>query len=123
MHRKIFFIAGLLSIALLTGCGATKMTSMPIRFDAYAMRRYTNDKIYQQEKTPISTDMSVVYEAVQQGTGTPNSLIITRVPISSGAAAEEIIELNAQQLKQKLLNYKGTLPKKINVVCDDVRNT
>jgi hypothetical protein len=122
MHKRLLFVGGLLSIFLLTGCGG-KTTSMPLQFDGYAMQRYTNNKIYLQSHTPISTDMHVIYQATQQGTGTANSLIVAKISISSGASIEEIVELNIQQLQQKLSNYQGTDPKPAKTTCNDIRLT
>ena len=67
--------------------------------------------------------MSIVYQATQQDTGTANSLLVGKVGVASGASVEEIVELNAQQIQQKLLNYKGTDPKLARVICDDIRLT
>jgi hypothetical protein len=123
MQKRLLCVAGLLGVLLLTGCGGKTMSMMPIRFDTYAMKRYTDGKIYQQSDVPVSTSMTMVYQAVQQGTGIANSLIVTKVSVSSGVSVEEIAELNIQQIQQKLLNYKGTAPKISRITCDDIRLT
>ncbi len=112
----------LTALLALMGCWG-KSTSMPVQFDNFNMVWYTNGKIYSQQDAPPAATMPILYEAKQDATGTTNSLIITKAAVSSGASADEIIKLNAQQLAEKLLNYKATTPQKIYVTCNNAKFT
>ena len=123
MHiRKIALgIVSVASILLLTWCGSKKFTQ--VQFDSYSMNRYLNDKIYQQSPIATSGQQITIYQAQQQTTGVANSLIINKMPLTSGIALQDIVDLNMQEIATSLQKYKLHTQKRINVPCGKTQLT
>lgn len=88
---------------LLTAC--SRGTFQDISFGQFGMRRYTHDKVYTLDNTAVQHNYISLYQAKQVGTGTTNSLIVSQLPVESWATLTDIIALNQDQLKLKLLKY------------------
>ena len=114
--KKLWYIGGIfVALALLTGCSAK--TVQPVSFDHFSMQRYTNHKIYLPETT---TDTSIIYQAKQQTTGIANSLIITKILLTSGARFDDTVTANYDQLQKKLTAYAGDAPSRYDTICDKI---
>ncbi|MEI8090843.1 MAG: hypothetical protein WCG98_00870 [bacterium] len=94
-----------------------------MQFDTYTMKRYTNNKMYEVVKDQIPVITPILYQAKEIGTGTTNSLLVSKIPVQSGMLVKDMIDMNVKQLQAKLVNYKGITPKALNVKCGNARLT
>lgn len=104
-----------LSLVFLSACA--KQTSTEILFDGFHMTRYLDDKIYRQTPIANSWENITIYQAQQEGTGIANSLVINKLPFSSWVSLRQIVDLNMQQIKETLQQYKQLSSRTTKVVC------
>lgn len=105
----------MITLIFLSACA--KQASTDIVFDTYQMTWFLEDKIYHQKPIANSGENITIYQAQQDGTGVANSLVINKLPMMSGVSLQEVVAVNAQQLKETLQQYKLISSKMQKVPC------
>lgn len=120
--RRILVYCSLSLVAaavLLSGCG--KKNIMNVQFDEFTLSRDAQDKQYI-ATTPVN-DANIMYQAIEDTTGTASSLIVSKVVIPWATDAESLVQANYDQLNKKLLNFKGDKLATISFSCNQMRLT
>lgn len=115
MNTKNIGIVCIFSLVFLSAC--TKQTSTQVVFDTYQMTWFLDDKIYHQTPIETSGQNITIYQSQQEGTGVANSLVINRVPLMTGVSLGQVVDLNMQQVKETLQQYKELSSKTTKIVC------
>ncbi len=126
--RKTGFITLFACVLLFAGCA--KNTGFSTSFDGFSLHINANHKVYEsipveslesQQDTEILNAWKETIATWKLTTGFVNSLVTLKTALHSWTALPDLVKINSDALKQKLIKYVATTSKAKNFKCDDVR--